>query len=401
MPGGTNRRDSGSARPARRRFGLVAAAVVALAIDRGAGGASADFFSVTPLENLGSGSSYAMSGNASGQVAGYSGASGGPLQASLSGAGGTGVTALGTLSGSGVSYARSVNTSGQAAGFSTAAGGFIHAFVSAPNGGALTDLGTLGGTTSFGFAVNDASQVTGYSTLTISGKTQAHAFVTAPGGGAMTDLGTLGSGTSSSGYAINASGQVTGYSYLAGAAGYFHAFLTMNGSMKDLGTLAGGTNSIGQAVNASGQVAGVSYFANGTYRAFLSDASGGTLHDLGTLTPGGSSYAYGANDKGQVVGYATTASGGTDAFLYSNGQMLDLNTLIPSFPGVHLTDAMSITDNGYIVAQGFDASGQPTAFLLQAIPEPASLVLLGAGIAGLGLMAARRRRRRAGAGRRN
>ena len=255
----------------------------------------------------------------------------------------------------------------------------------------MTDLGTLGGTTSLGFAVNDASQVTGYSTLTIAGKVQSHAFVTGPNGSGMTDLGTLGSGTFSAGYAINASGQVTGYSYLSGATGYYHAFLTMNGGMKDLGTLAGGTSSIGQSVNAPGQVAGVSYFANGTYRAFLTEASGGTMHDLGTLTTGGSSYAYGVNNKGQVVGYATTASGVTDAFLYQDGKMVDLNSLADAIPGVHLTEALAINNNGSILAEGIDAMGQTQAYLLlTATPEPASLAMMGVGL-GFGW-----RRRRSG-----
>ncbi len=124
--------------------------------------------------------------------------------------------------------------------------------------------------------------------------------------------------------------------------------------MKDLGTLAGGTNSIGQAVNAAGQVAGASYFANGTFHAFLSDASGGTLHDLGTLGKNGTgnSYANGVNDKGQVVGYSTGPQGTTDAFVYSNGKMVDLNALISSIPGVHLTEAMAISNSGDIVAAG-------------------------------------------------
>ena len=373
---------------------LAAFAVIGL-IDRGAVVKADAIFKVT---TLGDDSGYATSVNASGQVTGLSVVGQSSAHATLTGSDGVGRDDLGTLSGSGVSLAQAVNDAGQVVGFSTTNGGFVHAFVTGPDGSSMRDLGTLsGGTISFGFAVNNAGQVAGYSMLTVAGAVQSHAFLSGPGG--MTDLGTLGTGTSSAGYAINASGQVAGYSYLSGASGYYHAFLTINGAMKDLGTLSGDVSSVGQALNGSGQVAGVSYNANGTYRAFLSDASGGALHDLGALTPGGSSYAYGVNDRGQVVGYATTASGQTDAFVTNNGKIFDLNSLIPDLPGVHLSDAMAITDDGMIVAIGIDANGLARSYLLDltgtfpngtAVPSPSGLLSL---VVGLGGLALRRRRR--------
>jgi probable HAF family extracellular repeat protein len=61
------------------------------------------------------------------------------------------------------------------------------------------------------------------------------------------------------------------------------------------------------------------------------------MTDLGTL--GGSrSVVFGINDTGQVVGYAYTASGAQHPLPYSGGQMLDLNTLIPSGSGWSLQE---------------------------------------------------------------
>ena len=94
----------------------------------------------------------------------------------------------------------------------------------------LTDLGTLGGTGSYGGAINDSGQVTGYANT--SGDAAIHAFVTI--NGVMRDLGTLG-GTHSEGTAINASGQVTGYSETTD--GSQHAFLFSDGQMQDLNDL--------------------------------------------------------------------------------------------------------------------------------------------------------------------
>ena len=113
----------------------------------------------------------------------------------------------------------------------------------------LTDVGTLGGTESFGIAINNAGQATGYSFTT--GDLVYHAFLW--DGSVLEDLGTLG-GTHSGGAAINDAGQVTGDSGMTGDLAN-HAFLWDGSTMRDLGTL-GGSSSIGYAINDAGQVTG-------------------------------------------------------------------------------------------------------------------------------------------------
>jgi probable HAF family extracellular repeat protein len=347
------------------------------------------------------------------------------------------VTDLGTLGGT-FSQGQDINASGQVTGESyTTRDATYHAFLwtpTTPNGasGALHDLGTLGGSYSVGYGINASGQVTGGSDTT--GDTPDHAFLwtpTTPNGasGALHDLGTLG-GTNSSGWDINASGQVTGGSDTTGDTSG-HAFL-YDGAMNDLGTL-GGSSSFGTGINASGQVAGASWMTgDAKQHAFLYD---GTLHDLGTLggnysaawdinaggqvvghsdlTVDGPAHAflydgtmmhdlgtldgtvsigYGINASGQVVGNSLTSGGAYHAFLYtSGGGMVDLNSLIDPQSGWELDTAKAINDAGQITGIGL-IGGQPHAFLLTPVPEPAAALMMLIGAFSL----ARRGRRRCG-----
>jgi probable HAF family extracellular repeat protein len=253
-----------------------------------------------------------------------------------------------------------LNDWAQVTGFSDVPSAF-HAFLADPRHG-IQDLGTLGGDFSVGYGINDQGQVTGWSDLTHgSGGFPHHAFLYF--GGSMQDLGTLG-GPTSEGWAINQAGQVAGLAYLS--SGAYHAFLDTNGAMQDLGTL-GGTNSAAYGVNNQGQVTGTAEVGSVSH-AFL--YSGGVLQDLGTL--GGSfSTGYGINNLGQVVGSSQFGAMSSHAFLYSAGQMTDLNNLIP--PGVTLSDARGINDQGLIVANGQDATtGQFHAYLLTPGTAPAT-----------------------------
>lgn len=228
----------------------------------------------------------------------------------------------------------------------------------------ITDLGILSGTGSWANSINASGQVVGYAN-TAAGEFAYRAFLYS--GSTMTDLGTLG-GRDSAAHGINDSGQIVGW---AATHDSYHAFLYSGSTMIDLGAFVYNGDSYAWGINASGQIVGWSN-SNYGYRAFL--YSGSKMIDLGTLG-GTNSFANGINDSGQVVGEADIAAGGPHAFLCSGSTMIDLNTLIDPASDWTLESATAINDSGQIVGYGY-RGGQDHAFLLDPVPEPATICLL-------------------------
>ncbi|MCP5157108.1 MAG: hypothetical protein H6983_23220 [Ectothiorhodospiraceae bacterium] len=256
--------------------------------------------------------------NASGQVVGWSSLvvpGGGIERHAVLRAGGT-VTDLGTLGGSS-SFAISINDAGTIAGYSTIACATPpfcdqHAFVGSVGG--LTDLGTLGGATSRAFAINASGQVVGEAAL--ASGTESHAFLWDAAGG-MVDLGTLG-GARSTAWAINDAGQVAGFSRLAEGT-FNRAFVGDVSGLTDIGTL-GGAASAALGINNLGQVVGNSRLTGDVVtHAFLWDATGG-MQDLNGLVSDLTGWdrlvsADAIGDGGHIVGTGVDASGATRPFL--------------------------------------------------------------------------------------
>ena len=103
------------------------------------------------------------------------------------------------------------------------------------------------------------------------------------------------------------------------------------------------------------------------------------MTNLGSLNGGSSadSEAFDINSTTKVVGLSTFVGGGgllnPHAALWQNGQITDLNKVIPKNSGWELSKAFGINDTGYIVGSG-SINNQHHAFL--AIPPsmaPATL----------------------------
>ncbi len=228
----------------------------------------------------------------------------------------------------------------------------------------VTDLGTFpGGTYSTALAIDEAGQVTGWSSGTYGPGGEAYSYAFIYRDGKLLNLGALG-GDSSIGYGIASDpddaqdknktekgAQVTGAANTA--SGATHAFLYKDGLMRDLGLLPRGTTSQGNAINRLGEVAGEADNSTGIVVAFL--YKHGTLIDLGAFPGGEGSLAFGINDLGDVTG---TAGAGTDSdgFLYSNGKLRDIGKL--PLPGANystgraINNAREITGDSGILAGG-------------------------------------------------
>jgi probable HAF family extracellular repeat protein len=133
--------------------------------------------------------------------------------------------------------------------------------------------------------------------------------------------------------------------------------------MKDLGTF-GGDNGQANSVNDAGEIVGKADFpGNQLHDAFL--WKNGTMTDLGNL--GKTSNAHNINSSEQIVGASVINDAGElRPFLWENGgPMVDLTTLVPPHPGVHLDGGDTwLNDRGEILVTGTLSNGDVHAFLL-------------------------------------
>ena len=307
-----------------------------------------------------------------------------------------------------------INNQGDAAGwlFSGENGAF-HAFLF--RNGVTTDLsGSLGGNHDIVAGINDSDQIAG--TSYNEAEQDYHGFIYSEG--TVTDLGVVPDSTWPGVVGINNQGDVP-INFLADTA-HLRAFVWSQGSMKSLGTLPGDDFSYSAAVNNHGEVVGASLGRSfGGSRAFLS--SDGKMIDLdadlppethtlhgrayvyshsvdindrgqvliaggrkvylwtpmiangtsGTVTelptpagpPGTSFTGSGLNDSGQVIGLQSDHKTVYQWLLYSNGRMIDPNSLLAPGSGWVIRVVTAINDHGQMVGTGLH-NGVAAAFLM-------------------------------------
>lgn len=142
------------------------------------------------------------------------------------------------------------------------------------------------------------------------------------------------------------------------------AFLWKDNILQELGTL-GGQNSAAHDINDGGEIVGsASITEDLAIHAFLWRE--GIMSDLGVPgdLPGATSRALGINKSGDIVGEGQVGDD-MHAILWQNGQIVDLNTLLPAgSPWELLRTAVSINDKGWITGNGL-IEGREHAFLMR------------------------------------
>jgi probable HAF family extracellular repeat protein len=247
----------------------------------------------------------------------------------------------------------------------------------------MQDLGSLGtGNDAFAQYVNDRGQVAGYAYTNTTSNPLSNLCAQLPvagvptvdpffwENGTMTDVGTLG-GVCGFATGLNNRGQVVGVSDLPGDI-FYHPFRwDKKLGLKDLGTL-GGNYGAANGINDAGDAAGWANEAGDViFHAVLWPSGKTTPTDLGVTAGFATSVAAAINSKGQIIGCLTSDPSGncfpydSDSFLWENGDMVDVNTLVPPHPGVLLSGSEGyINDKGQILLLGLLDNGDNHAFLL-------------------------------------
>lgn len=286
------------------------------------------------------------------------------FEPSETGAAAGGISNTGTIAG----YEIDANTASIRAGFWTAAGGamlltgqyqeFTQALAANDSGAIIGNFGESGSISSLPLLWSGPE----YAQTVLPGLRCDQCDPIMISANAINDAGTIVGSSNASVY--------NGGQYVSGG---IYAVEWQSGNITSLGALQGASYSAAFAVDGGGDVVGssrVGVASGAPSHAFLYRQ--GAMLDLGTLDGDTDSSANSINDGGQIVGRSenTAVDDSARAFLYESGHIYDLNTLIdPADPlagSVRLQEAVSISSNGLIAANGTDDAdpGWQRAFLL-------------------------------------
>jgi probable HAF family extracellular repeat protein len=268
------------------------------------------------------------------------------------------------------------------------------------------------GAWSSGRAVNSLGQVLGTSDFPGPG---AHAAIW--NNGSPFDLGTVG-GDTSDGLDINEAGVAVGYSSTGDTTFKFeddHAFFYKNGVMTDLGTIGPYDNSAAVAINNNDVVVGSLHLEHGGDDSFIWDETNG----MRFITTDPDGFVRDINDLGQILftTYIVESNGaltslprgfGADELtntgwigghlsnltpaIYRDGAFFAVSDLVvDDLGGWQLKYFQGINDSAQMIVEARRGTNEFATILLNPVPEPATIIGVGAAL--LTLMSRRKIRR--------